>query len=265
MNSLNDSEKVAEEEHLSCAFRPDKKCNETIKPVPVYPNDPLGYKKYVQDDAEEKHGEFQKLDPTASPVKDQFIACSLLESGFCELAGSIPANVAARGPHDEQIPPPLRNARVRDPTTSDAVANPPRDQGLHGPAAPVTDEMEVDSGPNEESAVAGAQGGVGVNAAVAPQDPTCTTAAAGDPPIGRGQATIPYDAAIVPGIVPRAEPSNQKLPHAESDGNHSRVMAMRKITAIVNTIDLYIQINVRAQRSLRGGKAVQDEMTVFTS
>ena len=175
MNSLNDSEKVAEEEHLSCTSRPDKKRDETIKAVPVYPNDPLGYKKYVQDDTEEKHGEFQKLDPTASPVKDQYIACSLLESGLCVLEGSIPANVAARGPHDEP------------------------------------------------------------------------------PPIGRGQATTSRDAAIVPGIVPRAEPLDQKLPHAESHGNHSRVMAMRKITAIVNTIDLCIQINVRAQRSLRGG------------
>ena len=86
----------------------------------------------------------RRLNLAASPKKDQYIACSLLESNICVLADSIPANLAACDAPEEPLDPPPTNIRGHGPT-SDAGATATRDQGTPDPATTTTDGMEVDT------------------------------------------------------------------------------------------------------------------------
>lgn len=72
----------------------------------------------------------RRLNLAASPKKDQYIACSLLESNICVLTDSIPANLAACDAPEEPLDPPPTNVRG---------------QGTPGPATTTTDGMEVDT------------------------------------------------------------------------------------------------------------------------
>lgn len=122
-------------------------------------------------------GPARRLDLAASPEKDQFIACSLVESGICVLTDKIPANVAAR----EALGEPLVPSHINDQE--------------HDPATTTTDGMEIDTDPRGGSVTTGGRHAEEHAAAAATQDTTRDTAAGGH--LGH-----PGQDAAVPGSVP---------------------------------------------------------------